>query len=59
MLLNVRSGNTCVKMGRIRAETWTPEKTELSTYPCNGGVMQLEKSDISYEYSDQVYLDMG
>jgi len=59
MLLNVRFRNTCVKMGRIRAETGTPEKTELSIYPYNYGVMQIENSDINYKYSYQVYLGMG
>ena len=46
-------------MGSNRAETGIPEKTEPSTYPYNGGVMQLENSDINYECSYQVYLDMG
>lgn len=50
MLLYVRFGDTCVKMGRIRAEIGTPEKTELTTYPYYGGVMPLENSNISYKY---------
>lgn len=33
MLLNVRFGNTCVKMRRIRTEKGIPEKTQFSTYP--------------------------
>ena len=30
MLLNLRFGNPCVKMERIKAETATPEKTAFS-----------------------------
>ena len=55
----MRFGNTRVKTGRIKAETGTSEKTELITYPYNYHIMQSENSDISYEYSYRVYLDMG